>query len=44
MTTDKFKKLLIRTLAGITYIHVSALCIVVILGSVGLQKLLEVSL
>jgi hypothetical protein len=44
MNADKFKKLLIRTLEGITYIHATVFTIVVILGSVGLQKLLEVSL
>lgn len=43
MNADKFKKLLIRTLESITYLHVSALCIVVILGCDALQTIVRAS-
>lgn len=43
MSADKFKKLLIRTLESITYLHVAALCIVVILGCDALQTIVRAS-
>jgi hypothetical protein len=43
MNADKFKKLLIRTLEGITYIHATVFTIVVILGCVALQAIVRAS-
>lgn len=43
MNADKFKKLLIRTLEGITYIHATVFTIVVILGCDALQRIVRAS-